>query len=216
MAITPAEIDSLTFSPSDNGYDTEEVDAFLEQLTVEVDAMLTKIADLKSRLNSTENQLAATQAQLEAAEQSAPVQESPAATDFGASERQISQVLIVAQQSADKIVTEAREAADHIRNEADQKAREVIRQALAEKQQELDEIDRLKTSREEFRSEYKNLLQHFMDVADEAFPSSVLTSEPRLEKKVQNVVTPQPQSPASTVYSPMPQVQNPVSLDDLD
>ncbi len=60
MAITPADIDSLTFSPSDNGYDTEEVDAFLEQLTVEVDAMLTKIADLKSRLNSTENQLAAT------------------------------------------------------------------------------------------------------------------------------------------------------------
>ena len=216
MAITPAEIDSLTFSPSDNGYDTEEVDAFLEQLTVEVDAMLTKIADLKSRLNASENQLAATQAQLEAAEQNAPAQESSVASDFGASERQISQVLIVAQQSADKIVTEAREAADHIRNEADQKAREVIRQALAEKQQELDEIDRLKTSREEFRSEYRSLLQHFMDVADEAFPSSVLTAEPRVEKKQQSVATPQPQSPAATVYSPMPQVQNPVSVDDLD
>ncbi len=216
MAITPAEIDSLTFSPSDNGYDTEEVDAFLEQLTVEVDAMLTKIADLKSRLNSTENQLAAAQAQLENAEMNAPVVEAQPASDFGASERQISQVLIVAQQSADKIVADAREAADHIRNEADQKAREVIRQALAEKQQELDEIDRLKTSREEFRNEYKNLLQHFLDDADTAFPNSVLTAEPRAEKKQTPAPTPQPQSPAETIYAPMPQTQNPVSIDDLD
>ncbi len=214
MAITPAEIDSLTFSPSDNGYDTEEVDAFLEQLTVEVDAMLTKIADLKSRLNSTENQLAATQAQLEA-QPVAVVEEKPAASDFGASERQISQVLIVAQQSADKIVSDAREAADHIRNEADQKAREVIRQALAEKQQELDEIDRLKTSREEFRAEYKNLLQHFLDDADAAFPNSVLTAEPRQQTK-QASASVQPQSPAATVYAPMPQAPNPVSIDDLD
>ena len=47
MAITPADIEQQTFSPSKHGYDTEEVDAFLEQLSSEVDAMLQKIADLK-------------------------------------------------------------------------------------------------------------------------------------------------------------------------
>ena len=47
MAITPAEIDQLTFSPSKHGYDTDEVDNFLERLSGEVDAMLQKIADLK-------------------------------------------------------------------------------------------------------------------------------------------------------------------------
>ena len=47
MAITPADIEQQTFSPSKHGYDTEEVDAFLEQLSAEVDAMLQKIADLK-------------------------------------------------------------------------------------------------------------------------------------------------------------------------
>ena len=46
----------------------------------------------------------------------------------------------------------ARENADRIRNEADAKAREVIRQALNEKQNELAEIDRLKASREEFKA----------------------------------------------------------------
>ena len=52
MAITPAEIDQLTFSPSKHGYDTDEVDNFLERLSGEVDAMLQKIADLKGRLNA--------------------------------------------------------------------------------------------------------------------------------------------------------------------
>ena len=184
MAITPADIEQLTFSASKRGYDTDEVDNFLEELSGEVDSMLHKIADLKGRLNSSEAQLQSSQAQVASLKQqvseleielsSRPVSAPPmqmAAPDYGASERQISQVLIVAQQSADKLVADARDNAERIRNEADQKAREVIRQALAEKQSELDEIDRLKQSREDFRSEYKRLLQHFMDDADSVFPN---------------------------------------------
>lgn len=187
MAITPADIEQQTFSPSKHGYDTEEVDAFLEQLSAEVDAMLQKIADLKGRLNNTESQLAAAQAQVSSLEDqlasgaaapaatvlAAPVEPAAPSADeaMRASEHQISQVLIVAQQSADKLVEDARANAEQIRNDADQKAREVIRQALAEKQNELDEIDRLKASREEFRTEYKKLLQHFIDDAESVFPS---------------------------------------------
>ena len=181
MAITPAEIDNLCFSPSKKGYDTDEVDAFLERCSSEVDAMLQKIADLKGRLTASEQQLAAAQAQIaqlqsqQPAEAAAPV---TAPTGLTASETQISKVLIVAQQSADKIVAEARDNAEKIRNDADQKAREVIRQALAEKQSELDEMDRLKESREQFRDQYKALLQHFMDDADNAFSGQLFTSLP--------------------------------------
>ena len=120
--------------------------------------MLQKIADLKGRLTSTEQQLAAAQAQVANLEENAsvPSVEETNAAAIAASEHQISQVLIVAQQSADKLVADARANAERIRNEADQKAREVIRQALAEKQTELDEIDRLKQSREDFRAEYRS------------------------------------------------------------
>ncbi len=185
MAITPADIEHMTFSEDKkHGYNTDEVDNFLDQLSVEVDAMLKKIADLKGRLTNSEQQLAASQAQLASLKQQqashveAPV--APESPTISASEKQISQVLIVAQQSADKLLAEARTNADAIRNEADQKAREVIRQALAEKQTELDEIDRLKQSRESFRGAYKKMLQHFIDDADSVFPQKDASAEDAL------------------------------------
>lgn len=223
MAITPADIEQLTFTPSKHGYDTEEVDNFLEELAGEVDAMLQKIADLKSRLTASDQaldaaraQIAQLQAQLQNAGSQAEIVPSNSSAVV-ATERQISQALIVAQQSADRIVAEARDNADKIRTEADQKAREVIRQALAEKQNELDEIDRLKASREEFRTEYKNLLQHFMDDAEAVFPAQMLTSttgsQPRYEvPKAQDVV-----DVNATVYVPETDMGVAgIGVDDLD
>ena len=232
MAITPADIENMTFSQAgkhEEGYKTDEVDVFLDQVASEVDAMLQKIADLKGRLTTSEQQLAAAQAQVaqlkEQTTMAAPVEPAPAPvpqSEFTASERQISQVLIVAQQSADKLVAEARDNAERIRNEADQKAREVIRQALAEKQNELDEIDRLKQSREDFRAEYKKLLQHFMDDADSVFPQQTL-SVPNGSKgttHTDSVVAPTPVIPAApvadaeaTTYAPAPAAND---FSDLD
>lgn len=177
MAITPADIEKQSFSPSELGYNPEEVDSFLEQVSSEIDAMLQKIADLKGRLTNTEQQLAVAQDQIAHFEEnSEKTAEDKTNAAVAASEHQISQVLLVAQASADKLVADAKDNAERIRNEADQKAREVIRQALAEKQNELDEIDRLKQSREDFRAEYRKLLQHFMDDADSVFPQGVLNS----------------------------------------
>ncbi len=227
MAITPAEIDQLTFSPSKHGYDTDEVDSFLERLSGEVDAMLQKIADLKGRLNASEQQLAAAQAQVAqlqsqgSAALAAPVADpepvaAPVTTTV--SESQISKVLIVAQQSADQMVAEARENAEKIRNDADQKAREVIRQALAEKQSEIDEMDRLKASREEFCEQYKALLQHFMDDADNAFSAQFTSSRPTGSAAASQVAKPAPAAdPAATVLAQPAQLPvSGVELDDLD
>lgn len=224
MAITPAEIDNLCFSPSKKGYDTDEVDAFLERCSSEVDAMLQKIADLKGRLTASEQQLAAAQAQIaqlqsqQPAEAAAPV---TAPTGLTASESQISKVLIVAQQSADKIVSEARDNAEKIRNDADQKAREVIRQALAEKQNELDEIDRLKQSREDFRGEYKKLLQHFMDDAEAVMPAAgfVALSAPNGSAGTTHndaAAVPAPVAPAAPVAAPASDVSPLGDFGDLD
>ena len=220
MAITPADIEQKTFSEAKkNGYNTEEVDEFIDQLSAEVDAMLKKIKDLKDRLTASEQQAAASQAQVaqlkeQIASTPAPIVQAtaPAAPSTSASESQISRVLIIAQQSADQLVEDARNNAENIRNEADRKAREVIRQALAEKQNELDEIDRLKQSREDFRSEYKKLLQHFMDDADAVFPEQTLTTP---TGSPYGTPAPQP-APNATVFAPAPVVQQKSALDDFD
>ena len=220
MAITPADIQAQTFSEAKRGYDPAEVDVFLETLSSEVDAMLAKIVDLKGRLTATEQQLADAQAQLAQA-QDATAQAVPAAPvaapapDFSAQERQIS----AAQQTAETIGNDANENAERIRNEADAKAREVIRQALTEKQAELEEIDRLKASREEFKAEYLKLIQHFMDDAQNSFPADLMASTPVGSAASPAVTVPAEPLPVADPVVPVADPFAPIdnfAADDLD
>ena len=217
MAITPADIQAQTFSEAKRGYDPAEVDVFLETLSSEVDAMLAKIVDLKGRLTATEQQLADAQAQLAQAQDAAPV--AAPAPDFSAQERQISAALIAAQQTAETIVNDANENAERIRNEADAKAREVIRQALTEKQAELEEIDRLKASREEFKAEYLKLIQHFMDDAQNSFPADLMASTPVGSAASPAVTVPAEPLPVADPVVPVADPFAPIdnfAADDLD
>ena len=220
MAITPADIQAQTFSEAKRGYDPAEVDVFLETLSSEVDAMLAKIVDLKGRLTATEQQLADAQAQLAQAQDAVPAAPVAApAPDFSAQERQISAALIAAQQTAETIVNDANENAERIRNEADAKAREVIRQALTEKQAELEEIDRLKASREEFKAEYLKLIQHFMDDAQNSFPADLMASTPVGSAASPAVTVPAEPLPVADPVVPVADPFAPIdnfAADDLD
>ena len=223
MAITPADIQAQTFSEAKRGYDPAEVDVFLEQMASEVDAMLNKIVDLKNRLTATEQQLADAQAQLAAAPAMAPapapapVAQTMPSAEYTASAQQISAALIAAQQAADNVVADANANAERIRSEADAKAREVIRQALAEKQNELAEIDRLKASREEFKNEYLKLIQHFMDDAQNSFPADLLSSTPTGSEAAAPAAAPAPEPAPTTVpvADPFAPLDN-FGTDDLD
>lgn len=194
MPITPAEIQQKTFSEAKRrGYEPSEVDEFLEQISRDIDAMLRKIADLKNRLTAAEAKNGELQGEIEKvrAEADKAVADARAAVPaaaptapanngkpniYSATEEQLSAALIVAQQTADRIVAEAKSNAERIRLDADNQARKVIRQALDEKQTELDEIERLKVSRENFRTEYLALIQKFSDAASANFP--LITSAP--------------------------------------
>ena len=187
MPITPADIQQKTFSEAKRGYQPGEVDVFLEEISKDIDAMLRKIADLKTRLTTAEaknaelvNEVENARAEADAARAAAAnaAASVPAAAPaapvkpniYSATEEQLSAALIVAQQTADRIVAEAKANAERIRTDAEAQARKVIRQALDEKESELDEIERLKTSREEFRTQYLALIQKFMDAAQANLP----------------------------------------------
>lgn len=195
MPITPADIQKKVFSEAKRGYNPNEVDAFLEEMGKDVEAMLRKIADLKTRLTAAESKNAElmseveraqaeaekANAEAEAARASRPtvITAEPAKpTIYSATEEQLSAALIVAQQSADRIVNEAKTNAERIRQDAETQARKTIRQALDEKQSELDEIERLKKSREQFRAEYMALIQKFADAVSTNFSPMVSSSTP--------------------------------------
>lgn len=99
-------------------------------------------------------------------------------------------------------------------------AREVIRQALTEKQAELEEIDRLKASREEFKAEYLKLIQHFMDDAQNSFPSDLMASTPVGSAASPAVTVPAAEplpvaEPVIPVADPFAPIDN-FAADDLD
>ena len=185
MPITPAEIQQKTFSEAKRrGYEPSEVDEFLEQISRDIDAMLRKIAEAKNGELQGEIEKVRAEADKAVADaRAAAPAAAPAAPAnngkpniYSATEEQLSAALIVAQQTADRIVAEAKSNAERIRLDADNQARKVIRQALDEKQTELDEIERLKVSRENFRTEYLALIQKFSDAASANFP--LITSAP--------------------------------------
>ena len=93
-------------------------------------------------------------------------------------------------------------------------------QQLADTQAELEEIDRLKASREEFKAEYLKLIQHFMDDAQNSFPADLMASTP-----VGSAVSPAVTMPAAEplpVAEPVIPVADPFApidnfaADDLD
>ena len=234
MPITPADIQQKTFPEARRGYDPAKVDEFLEEISTDIDAMLRKIADLKTRLTAAEgknaelvNQLdaakaAAANAQSQAAAAAAAVPAQPVQTGkssaYAATEEQLSAALIAAQQTAERIVNDAKNNAERVRSEAEAQARKVIRQALDEKQAELDEIERLKKSREQFRSDYMSLIQKFMDAAQTNFPGTMLSSAPSGSEATTATVIPHSamvagNAPAATPYGAQIDA---ISADDLD
>ena len=235
MPITPADIQQKTFPEARRGYDPAKVDEFLEEISSDIDAMLRKIADLKTRLTAAESKNSELVNQLEAAKAAAAKAQSAAAAAavaqpaptvvaapqpksgiYSATEEQLSAALIAAQQTAERIVNEAKTKAERIRSDAEAQARKVIRQALDEKQSELDEIERLKKSREDFRTEYMGLLQKFVDAAQTNFPASMLTAgDPQVTQVAQPAL---PRTTVAPMQSATPygaQI-DPVSVDDLD
>ena len=230
MPITPAEIQQKTFSEAKRrGYEPSEVDEFLEQISRDIDAMLRKIADLKNRLTAAEAKNGELQGEIEKvrAEADKAVADARAAAPaaapaapanngkpniYSATEEQLSAALIVAQQTADRIVAEAKSNAERIRLDADNQARKVIRQALDEKQTELDEIERLKVSRENFRTEYLALIQKFSDAASANFP--LITSAPSGSEAVAAATSAAATQLQAAVNPYGTQVQ--AAIDDLD
>ena len=134
--ITVEDIKKIAFTASPEiGYNPTQVDAFIDEVEKTIESLTEQNESLKSQLQAAGGD----------ANGMFPV---------SATERQISAALITAQRTADTIVDTANKQAESIVNDANEKGEAIMRAVLAEKKKELDEIDRLRESRNRFRAEY--------------------------------------------------------------
>ena len=167
MVITAQEIQEVCFNEAKKGgYDTHEVDEFLERVAKDVDVLNRALTEATTRIKTAERRAEEAEkklAILESAPPPAPVVEAAPqeAAEPSVSGEVIARAFIAAQKSADALQEEARKEAERIYREAESKGRDIVRDALSEKQKALDELARLRMACERFRTEYLALLRHF-------------------------------------------------------
>lgn len=191
MAITSAEIHNQSFSIDRKGYDVDEVDVFLEHVADEIDGLNGQIAQLEAQLDGSKFDGFDTPARIveedersiepahaagndALAEKDARIAELEAQLDDleaqleekKANDNAIAQALIIAQRSADDVVSNAKAQAADTVQDAEDEAKRIVDKAEADRQKVLDAIKKLEDDREDAREEYRALLTEFIEDAN--------------------------------------------------
>jgi cell division initiation protein len=191
MSITALEIQEVRFGEAKKGYDPNEVDEFLERVAADVDTLNRALTEAAARIKAAEARAKDAEQRAAEAVSAAPAATAPApvpaaapASESSVSEDVISKAFIAAQRSADALQEEARKEAEKVYREAESKGRDIVREALAEKQKTLAELDRLRESSESFRTEYLSLLKHFQADAQKRLSAfeDIIPSKPNSEE----------------------------------
>ncbi len=152
MKLTPLDIHHKEFRHSLRGYNEEEVDAFLDEVADEFERLFKENIDLSEKLDTAREQVRGYEAQKET----------------------LHNTMVAAQRSAEDIVTKAREEAGSLLKDAEVKAKEIIHNALTQKQKVAGELVRIKQAEEDFRARFKKMLEdHVKSVAEIDLPKDV-------------------------------------------
>ena len=177
MAITSADIQNQSFKIERRGYDVDEVDVFLERVASEIDDLNDEIAHLRvqaSEASSAARTEVITQPVVEEdaankeelAEKDAKIAELEARLrERKSDDSAIAQALIVAQRTADEIISKAKAEAEQTRINAEDEGKRILDKANAEKQRVIDHINELSASREQVREQYQDMLKEFIGSA---------------------------------------------------
>ncbi len=152
MKLTSLDIHHKEFRHSLRGYAEDEVDKFLDEVADEFERLLKENIDLSEQLQSLTARI----------------------RDFEIKESAVNNAIIAAQTAADEMRNKAGIEADTVLKDAEIKAKEIIHNALARKQQVAAELVRIKQAEEEFRARFKSILeQHQRAITEVALPDDV-------------------------------------------
>ena len=184
MAITSSDIQNQSFKIERRGYDVDEVDVFLERVASEIDDLNDEIARLrvqvKEAASASRTEVISGRPAAASDEEAKPAGIDPALVaekdamiaeleaklrDRKSDDTAIAQALIVAQRTADEIVSKAKADAGQTRQNAEDEGRRILEKANVEKQKVIDHINELSSSREKVREQYQDMLKEFIGSA---------------------------------------------------
>jgi len=142
MTLTPLDIKKQEFKRVLRGYDTIEVDSFLEMISVEYADALRQVKEVRERLMEAEITL----------------------RDFKQKERDLQQILMQAQETSSRSIEHAKKQAELIIGEAELKAHQIIERSRGETTRFKDEVTTLRVRKDTLISRLKVLLNSELEL----------------------------------------------------
>ena len=158
MALTPLDIQKMRFNQRMRGYDTTEVEGFLNLMAEELAGRLTQAEKLERENRYYRQRLEETMQR----------------------EHQLQQTLLRAQKVSDEITNNARREAELMVKEAEIAADKIVQQAIEQSTRFESKIVELRTARRELQLKFKNTLDLFQrileaEMEEERSTATVLT-----------------------------------------
>ncbi len=139
---TPEELRNLTFNKSMHGYRTEEVDAFLEEVSEQISSILREKDEMEDKLFILAEKI----------------------EDYRADEEMVKTTLINAQRLGENVIHEAKVKADVIIRDANARAERITETAEASIQSEQLALNRLRSEVSSFKNEVLTLYKEHINL----------------------------------------------------
>lgn len=145
--ITPLDIQNKVFKKSIRGYDAKSVDIFLDEVIEDYEKIYKENIEFKDKINMLSDQL----------------------RQYNTMEETLNKTLIIAQTTADDVVSNARKKADNIIEDAEITSKKLIEEAHNEVKNIKNEYEYLKKEIFVFKTRYQSFIQAQLISLDEFY-----------------------------------------------
>jgi cell division initiation protein len=155
MKLTPLDIHHKEFHRAIRGYSEEEVDKFLDEVAEEFERLFKDNIELKEQIEKIRQQL----------------------DGYSDMEKTLHNTLLMAQKSAEEVLSHAKKESELILRDAELKAKETMQEAHDLKGRYEATLSHLKQAEEEFRNKFKSMLESYLRIADSTAVLAEIGSE---------------------------------------
>jgi len=144
MQMTPLDIRNKTFRKGVRGYQCQEVEKFLENVSQEFESLYSENFELRDKTKALEAEI----------------------SHFRQLEKTLQQTLVIAQQTAEEVKTVARHEAELLLREAEHEKQSKVSEAQKKWEKIHEEIQGLSRNRDLLRTQLKSFLLAHLDLAN--------------------------------------------------